>query len=81
MLRQIHNACRSANDLDMRQAAAVEARIALDLRVGAAFTRLMSMTLQARVPEVAEQVVSYGEPPFFQRYTGLTVQDRVNSRP
>jgi len=65
MLRQIHNACRSANDLDMRQAAAVEARIALDLRVGAAFTRLMSMTLQARVPEVAEQVVSYGEPPCF----------------
>jgi len=45
----------------MRQAAAVEARIALDLRIGAAFTRFMSMSLQARVPEVSEQVVSYGE--------------------
>lgn len=59
--RQIHQACRQANDLDQRQADAVEARIALDLRVGAAFTRLMTMTLQTRVAELAEQVISYGE--------------------
>lgn len=58
---QIHQACRQANDLDLRQADAVETRIALDLRIGAAFTRLMTMSLQTRIPEVSEQVVSYGE--------------------
>lgn len=58
--RQIHQACRQANDLDRRQAEAVEARIHLDLRIGAAFTRLMTMSLQTRIPEVSEQVISYG---------------------
>ncbi|ORY31011.1 DNA topoisomerase [Naematelia encephala] len=57
---QIHQACQSANDLDMRQADAVEARIALDLRIGAAFTRLTTMTLQSRVAALADQLVSYG---------------------
>ncbi|WRT64790.1 uncharacterized protein IL334_001724 [Kwoniella shivajii] len=57
---QIHQAARQANDLDVRQADAVEARISLDLRIGAAFTRLMTMSLQVRIPELAEQVVSYG---------------------
>jgi DNA topoisomerase-3 len=59
--RQIHQACRQANDLDMRQADAVSARIHLDLRAGAAFTRLMTTTLQARMPALADQVISYGE--------------------
>jgi DNA topoisomerase-3 len=59
--RQIHNACRNANDLDMRQAMAVEARIALDLRIGAAFTRFATMNLQARIPELSEQTISYGQ--------------------
>lgn len=45
----------------MRQANAVEARINLDLRIGAAFTRLTSLGLQARLPELAQQVISYGE--------------------
>lgn len=58
---QIHQACRQANDLDMRLADAVETRIALDLRIGAAFTRLTTLSLQNRVPELAQQVVSYGE--------------------
>ncbi|RSH92151.1 DNA topoisomerase [Saitozyma podzolica] len=57
---QIHQACRQANDLDMRLADAVETRIALDLRIGAAFTRLTTLSLQNRVPELAQQVVSYG---------------------
>jgi DNA topoisomerase-3 len=57
---QIHQACRQANDLDMRQANAVSARIDLDLRIGAAFTRLTSLALQARLPELSQQVVSYG---------------------
>lgn len=57
---QIHQACRQANDLDMRQADAVATRISLDLKVGSAFTRLTTMTLQVRVPDLAEQLISYG---------------------
>jgi DNA topoisomerase-3 len=44
----------------MRMADAVEARISLDLRIGAAFTRLITLTLQQRIPDVAEKVLSYG---------------------
>lgn len=61
LCRQIHQACRQANDLDMRQADAVSARIDLDLRAGAAFTRLMTVTLQNRIPDLADQTISYGE--------------------
>nr|XP_018265665.1 DNA topoisomerase III [Kwoniella dejecticola CBS 10117]OBR87823.1 DNA topoisomerase III [Kwoniella dejecticola CBS 10117] len=57
---QIHQAARQANELDQRQADAVEARMALDLRIGAVFTRFMTMGLQVRVPELAEQLISYG---------------------
>ena len=45
----------------MRQADAVEARIQMDLRIGAAFTRMTTMGLQGRVAELAQQVISYGE--------------------
>lgn len=45
----------------MRQAKAVETRTELDLRIGAAFTRYLTQTLQVRVPELGEQkLVSYG---------------------
>ncbi|KAL1411723.1 DNA topoisomerase [Vanrija albida] len=61
---QIHQACRQANDLDMRMVNAVETRQDLDLRLGAAFTRMMTMALQARFPELNQQeggkVISYG---------------------
>lgn len=39
---------------------AVEARIELDLRIGAAFTRLMTTYLKSKIPELAENLVSYG---------------------
>jgi DNA topoisomerase-3 len=58
---QIHQACREAGELDMQQADAVSARIDLDLRIGAAFTRLTTMTLQNRAPELANSVISYGK--------------------
>ncbi len=45
----------------MRQANAVEARMALDLRLGAAFTRLQTLGLQSRIGELEENVISYGE--------------------
>ncbi|ODO09647.1 hypothetical protein I350_01860 [Cryptococcus amylolentus CBS 6273] len=57
---QIHRACCNADNLDQRQADAVATRIALDLRIGSAFTRLTTMTLQARIPEFGNQVISYG---------------------
>jgi hypothetical protein len=50
--------------LDYRQAAAVNARLELDLRIGAAFTRFQTLALQDRIPVVGEQnlVISYGTP-------------------
>jgi len=64
LYRQIHNAAQHPVELDRRQADAVEARILLDLRVGAAFTRLQTLALQSRVKEIADEksVVSYGIP-------------------
>jgi DNA topoisomerase-3 len=60
--RQIHNAAQHPVELDKRQADAVEARMILDLKVGAAFTRLQTLTLQNRVQQIAEStsIVSYG---------------------
>jgi DNA topoisomerase-3 len=50
-------------ELDHAQAAAVEARIILDLRIGAAFTRMQTQILQNRFDQLTEgkNVVSYGE--------------------
>ena len=57
--RQIHNAAQHPVNLDMAQSNAVEARILLDLRIGAAFTRMQTLTLQARFQQLKE-VISYG---------------------
>lgn len=67
MHRQIHNAAQNPVELDRLQADAVEARIILDLKVGAAFTRLQTLVLQGRVPQIADEksVVSYGMLPVY----------------
>ncbi|KAJ9479024.1 DNA topoisomerase 3 [Pseudozyma hubeiensis] len=59
---QIHAACQNTVDLDWRAADAVESRIQLDLRVGAAFSRMQTLALQNRIPALGEerQVISYG---------------------
>ncbi|PWN28201.1 prokaryotic type I DNA topoisomerase [Jaminaea rosea] len=57
---QIHNACRNAGQLDWNAAAAVEARQELDLRVGAALTRLQTLDMQHAFAELQSKVVSYG---------------------
>lgn len=44
----------------MRQVNAVAARIELDLRTGAAFTRLQTVQLQPLVAVLADKVISYG---------------------
>ena len=44
----------------MNQAAAVEARMELDLRTGAAMTRLQTLSMQTQFQGIIEGVVSYG---------------------
>ena len=58
--RQIHHAAQHPRELDHSQASSVEARIVLDLRIGAAFTRLQTCTLQPLFQQITG-VVSYGE--------------------
>jgi DNA topoisomerase III len=53
-------AARNPTDLDDRQAKAVDARIELDLRIGAAFTRFLTLQLQGAAAQLSEQVISYG---------------------
>ncbi|KAH9985783.1 DNA topoisomerase [Russula compacta] len=60
--QQIHHAAQHPVELDYSQAAAVEARSILDLRVGAAFTRMQTLTLQPLFQQITG-VVSYGERP------------------
>lgn len=64
--RHIIRAARQSTVIDERQVNAVSARIELDLRLGAAFTRFTSLTLQTLGPplgghgENKAQVISYG---------------------
>ncbi|KAI1795621.1 DNA topoisomerase [Ganoderma leucocontextum] len=58
--QQIHNAAQHPVELDMRQSSAVEARILLDLRIGSAFTRLQTLSLQRRYEALKKEVISYG---------------------
>ncbi|KAI0697280.1 DNA topoisomerase [Cytidiella melzeri] len=58
--QQIHNAAQHPVLLDMAQSNAVEARIILDLRIGAAFTRLQTLYLQQRFRQLEKEVISYG---------------------
>ena len=46
--------------MDNRQVDAVNARMELDLRIGAAFTRFQTLTLQKLGPQFAKKVISYG---------------------
>ncbi|KAJ1309638.1 hypothetical protein OPQ81_006405 [Rhizoctonia solani] len=59
---QIHYAAQNPVELDRAQADAVEARILLDLRYGAAFTRMQTLTLRPRFPQLEEGLISYGRP-------------------
>ncbi|KZO95763.1 prokaryotic type I DNA topoisomerase [Calocera viscosa TUFC12733] len=58
--QQIHHAARHPVELDRRQSDAVEARIQLDLRLGAAFTRMQTKALQNQVPDLRDKMMSYG---------------------
>jgi DNA topoisomerase III len=47
--------------LDVRQAAAVDARSELDLRIGAAFTRFQTLGFKSLVQGPQKKVISYGK--------------------
>ncbi|BGP25078.1 DNA topoisomerase [Rhodotorula toruloides] len=57
---QINQAARNPVDLDLLQAAAVGARMELDLRVGSIFTRVQTLELQRHVGALADSLISYG---------------------
>ena len=59
-ISHVLQAARNPVDLDERQANAVAARIELDLRIGAAFTRLQTLQLQTMGGELDGRVISYG---------------------
>ncbi|PWY73845.1 DNA topoisomerase III [Aspergillus sclerotioniger CBS 115572] len=54
------NAARTLIELDDLQANAVAARIELDLRIGAAFTRLQTLQLKPLSAALQETIISYG---------------------
>lgn len=47
-------------DLDEKQVNAVAARIELDLRLGACFTRFQTLSLQTMGPSLEDRIISYG---------------------
>jgi DNA topoisomerase-3 len=59
-IREVHRAMRNPVLLDMRQAEAVDARMELDLRIGAIFTRFQTLSVQNQFPELGEGLISYG---------------------
>jgi 5S rRNA maturation endonuclease (ribonuclease M5) len=67
-------------DLDERQANAVAARIELDLRIGAAFTRMQTLQLQGMSEKLAEKIISYGELVQSDLKRHLQIQGLVNSQ-
>ena len=59
--RHVVRAAQNPVDLDDRQVTAVAARIEIDLRLGAAFTRYQTLTLQSMGGDLAEKLISYGQ--------------------
>lgn len=58
--RHVIRAAKNPINLDDRKVNAVAARIELDLRLGAAFTRFTTLSLQTMGGDLEERVISYG---------------------
>ncbi|KAI9672711.1 MAG: DNA topoisomerase [Alyxoria varia] len=56
----VYQAAMHPIDLDERQVHAVAARIELDLRVGASFTRMQTKAFKAMIQQFRDGVISYG---------------------
>lgn len=59
-VRHVIRAAHNPVELDERQANAVAARMELDLRIGAAFTRLQTLKLKTLGGPLEDKVISYG---------------------
>jgi DNA topoisomerase-3 len=57
---ELSRSIRNLPRLDMRQVAAAELRSELDLRGGAAFTRLQTLCFRERQSELRDKIISYG---------------------
>ena len=66
--RHVIHAAQHPIDLDDRQANAVAARIELDLRIGAAFTRLQTLQLQNLGEALNDRIISYGTIPLYNSW-------------
>jgi DNA topoisomerase-3 len=58
---EINRACQNLVPLDQKQVDAVDARMELDLRIGAAFTRFQTLKFTAMFPDLEGKIISYGE--------------------
>jgi len=58
--RDIFRACRNPEQPNAQMRDAVDARMEVDLRLGAAFTRFQTLRYQKRYEEVAHTLLSYG---------------------
>lgn len=58
--QEIHRALTTLTEPNIYDSLAVDARMELDLRIGAAFTRFQTLRLQNRFGGLSESVISYG---------------------
>ncbi|KAL7746839.1 DNA topoisomerase [Sorochytrium milnesiophthora] len=58
--REIHQAMQELGELDMRQSEAVETRSELDLRIGASFTRFITLRYTPQYVDLHDKLISYG---------------------
>jgi DNA topoisomerase-3 len=58
--RELHHAMQTLQNLDMKAISAVTARMEVDLRVGAALTRFLTMRFRNRFEALQNRILSYG---------------------
>ena len=58
--RHVIRAAQNPINLDERQVNAVAARVELDLRIGYAFSRFSTLTLQTMGGDLGDKTISYG---------------------
>ena len=61
MCSHVIRAAQNPVNLDDRQVNAVAARIELDLRLGAAFTRFQTLSLKTMGGDLEDRTISYGQ--------------------
>ena len=80
--RHVVRAAQNPINLDERQVNAVAARVELDLRIGYAFSRFSTLTLQTMGGDLGDKTISYGksENIFWVTYPDI-IQDLASFQP